>query len=247
MADAETPIGRLTKTVEIDGEVPLQLDPSKPMIISAWGRKGSGKSTFSRRIYSSWPYDKLAIDVNGDADPGPDAVKITGPLPSRYPTRPPEPIGMAKSGPQNLHYRADPGSPTYRDDLDRAVGLALFPQNDRALVWCGEIGEFMPGAGGTRPHMRRLLMQNRHYGASALFDGPRPMNVDPLVIGQSDLVAIYHLPNPDDRERIAKTIGYPTARFHEECDLTFRKGPYWFLLWHAEAHKLYRCAPLPLD
>lgn len=31
------------------------------------------------------------------------------------------------------------------------------------------------------------------------------MNVNPLVLAQSDLVAIYHLPNPDDRERVAKT------------------------------------------
>jgi len=156
-------------------------------------------------------------------------------------------VGMERPGPQNLVFRADPGLATYRDDLDRAVGLALFPQNDRALVWCGEVGEFMPNAGGTRSHMRRLLMQNRHYNVSALFDGPRPMNVDPLVIGQSDLVAIYMLPNPDDRERIAKTIGYPPVRFNAELDTTFRRGKYWFMLWVAETHQLYRCAPLPIE
>ncbi|WP_291761939.1 hypothetical protein [Cellulomonas sp. 73-145] len=231
-------------TVELGDELP-PIDPSKPAIISAWGRKGSGKSVFNRRLFDSWPWDKLAIDVNGDADPGPDATKVTTPLPGRFPA-PPEPVpGGPRPGPRTLVFRADPGAPTYADDLDRAVGMALFPQAHKTLVWCGEIGEFMPTAQRTGPHMRRLLMQNRHYHTTALFDGPRPMNVNPLVLAQSDLVAIFHLPNPADQERVADTIGYPPARFHEECETTWRRGKYWFLLWHAEAHALYRCAPLP--
>lgn len=242
-----TPTGRPDATEEVDEDFPLQLDPTKPMIISAWGRKGSGKSTFNRRIYASWPYDKLCVDVNGDADPGPDAERITLPLPAAFPAPPTGLPGAPRPRYRNLHFRADPGSATYDDDLDRAVGLALFPQRQRALVWAGEVGEFFPNATSTKPHMRRLLQQNRHYSATALFDGPRPVNVNPLVIGQSDIVAIYHLPNPADRERIADTIGYPKTRFHEECETTFRRGPYWYLLWVAGEHQLYRCAPLPND
>ena len=243
----ETPVGRPDPIPEVDGGFPVVIDPTKPMIISAWGRKGSGKSVFNRRLYESWPYDKLCIDVNGDADPGPDAERISTPLPAKYPAPPTQLPGLERPGPQNLHFRADPGSATYGDDLDRAVGLALFPQSARTLVWAGEVGEFMPNAAATKPHMRRLLMQNRHYGVTALFDGPRPAHVNPLVIGQSDLVAVFHLPNPDDRERVAKTIGYPAARFHAECETTFRRGKFWYLLWVAESHRLYRCAPLPID
>lgn len=240
-------MGRPERTDEVDGGFPVVIDPSKPMIISSWGRKGEGKSTFNSRLYRSWPYDKLCIDVNGDANPGQDAERISPPFPDKFPAAPAGLPGSGHKGPRNLYYRADPGSPTYADDLDRAVGLGLFPQIHPALVWCGEVAEFMPNAASTRPHMKRLLHQNRHYGVTALFDGPRPVNVDPLVIGQSDLVAIYHLPNPDDRERIAKTIGYPAARFHDECETTRQRGPYWFLLWVASAHRLYRCAPLPID
>lgn len=237
-----TPLAAPTQEV---GEQLPPIDPAKPTLISAFGRKGSGKSFFNRRLFAEWPYDKLAIDVNGDADPGPAAEKVTLPLPGRYPA-PPEPMpGMPTAGPRTLVFRADPGAATYEDDLDRAVGMALFPQAHRTLVWCGEIGEFMPSAQRTRPHMRRLLMQNRHYQATALFDGPRPMNVNPLVLAQSDLVAVFHMPNPDDRERIAKTIGYPADRFHVECEETWRRGKHWFLLWHAEEHQLRRCAPLP--
>lgn len=240
-----TPLAKPAPTEE--SEHPFRFDHTKPAILSAFGRKGAGKSTFSRLVYDSWPHDKLCIDVNGDADPGPDAERLTLPLPPGYPDRASGLPGSPGRGPRNLHYRAHPGSPTYSDDLDRAVGLALFPQPRRVLVWCGEVAEFMPSAQRTGPNMRTLLHQNRHYMATALFDGPRPMNVDPLVLAQSDYVAIYHLPNPADRQRIAETIGYPPARFHDECETTFRRGKYWFLFWDAEHHQLYRCPPLPVD
>lgn len=248
-ARTRTPVGRPdpTEDVDLDDGFPVLIDPTKPAIISAWGRKGSGKSTFNRRLYQSYPFDKVCIDVNGDADPGADAERISTPLPSRFPEAPAAMLGTPRPRARNLHFRADPGSDTYTDDLDRAVGLALYPQDRNALVWAGEVGEFMPSAQGTRPHMRRLLQQNRHYRATALFDGPRPVHVNPLVLAQSDLVAVYHLPNPDDRERIAKSIGYPAARFHDECEQTWRRGKHWFLLWVAEAHQLYRCPPLPVD
>ena len=51
MTGEHTPVGRPDPTEEIDaGDAPLMLDPSTPLIISAWGRKGAGKSVFNRRI-----------------------------------------------------------------------------------------------------------------------------------------------------------------------------------------------------
>lgn len=239
------PAPALDEAVELEDQLPV-FDPAKPMIVSAWGRKGAGKSFFNRRLFRSYPFDKLCVDVNGEADPGPDAVKITREeIGGRFPAPPTQVPGAPPPGPRNLHWRADPGSPTYDDDLDRAVGMALFPQGNKTLIWCGEIGEFMPSAQRTRPHMRRLLMQNRHYSASVLFDGPRPAHVNPLVLAQSDIVAVYHLPNPDDRERIANEIGFPPKRFHEECAETWRRGKYWFLMWVTETGALYRVPPLP--
>lgn len=238
-----TPIGPVEPTDKPAADFPV-IDATRPMIISAWGRKGSGKSVFNRRLWNSWPYDKIAIDVNGDADPG-EADRLTLPLPGKFPAATPTLPGAPAPRHRSLVFRADPGSATYEDDLDRAVGLALHPQRQRTLVWAGEVGEFMPNAHRTGPNMRRLLHQNRHYAATALFDGPRPAHVNPLVLSQSDLVAVFHLPNPDDRERIAKSIGYPADRFHKECEETWRRGPFWFLLWVAERHELLRCAPLP--
>ena len=219
---------------------PGELDPAHNFIVSAFGRKGSGKTVFNRRLYQAYPYDKLCIDVNGEADPGQDATRISSPLPARMPAR-----GDDKE-PVDLHFVVDPGSDTYRDDLDRAVGMAMFPSDRQSLVWGGEVGELTNG-GKTGPHLRRLLMQSRHYRTSALFDGPRPVDIDKLVIAQSDMVAIFDLPDPDDRDRVAKVIGYPPAEFRTACEETFRRGQYWHLLWVSKAKRLYRCPPLQVS
>jgi hypothetical protein len=217
---------------------PVNLDPSRNFIISAFGRKGSGKTTFNRTLYRDYPLAKLCIDVNGEADPGEDSQRISE-LERAMPPR-----TEGKPAP-DLHYVADPGSDTYRDDLDRAVGMAMYPTAEASLVWCGEVGELCTG-NRTGPHLRRLLMQSRHYRTSALFDGPRPTDIDRLVIAQSDYVAVFELPDPDDRERIAKVIGYPPRLFAQECDETFARGDFWHLLWSTKAKRLYRCPPLPL-
>ncbi|HRC64983.1 MAG TPA: hypothetical protein PLB86_07310 [Dermatophilaceae bacterium] len=217
---------------------PARLDPQRNWIVSAFGRKGSGKTTFNRELYRDYPYAKLCIDVNGEADPGPDAKRIRE-IDQKMP-------GPDRDGkPANLHWVADPGSSTYAVDLDRAIGMAMYPSAVQVLVWAGEVGEFTTG-NRTGPHLRRLLMQSRHYRTSALFDGPRPIDIDKLVIAQSDIVAVFDLPDPDDRVRVAKVIGYPPARFAIECDETFRRGDYWFLLWVTATKRLYRCPPLPI-
>lgn len=223
---------------EATREYPMELDPRKNFIVSAFGRKGAGKTTLNRMLFRDYPLSKLCVDVNGEADPGEESQKITTLERGMPRVREDQP-------PANLHYLADPGSVTYRDDLDRSIGMAMFPKDQHSLVWCGEVGELCTG-NKSGPHLRRMLMQSRHYRTSALFDGPRPMDIDPLVLAQSDYVAIYDLPNPADRQRVAETIGYPPSRFNEECENTFRKGEFWHLLWSTKAKRLYRCPPLPL-
>jgi hypothetical protein len=231
---------------EYGEDFPLYLDFARPMIISAWGKKGKGKTAFNREIYRSYPGDKLCIDVNGHAEPGEDAERITEP--GKAWPRPAEMPGERRK-PRNLHYVADPGSDTYRDDLDRAVGMALFPKDHPVLLWAGEVGELMPN-GRPGPHMRRLLQQNRHHRVTALFDGPRPVYVDPQVLLQSNLVALFELPNPADRRRVAETVGLEPKPFEQICFDTWDRGDYWFLLIDTDARRgeqLWRCAPLPIS
>jgi hypothetical protein len=231
--------------VEFVEAFPVALDPTVNTLISCFGGKGTGKSVVNRLVYQSYPFAKLAIDVNGNAEPGQDAKVITAPLPTHMP-KPERDPDTGRTIYPNLHFIANPMRAEFRDDLDRAVGMALFPQQQDCLVWCGEVGEFTQ-ANKTGPFLRTLLMQSRHYHCSALFDGPRPVNIDPLVIAQSDVVFVFDLPNPNDRDRIADNIGYPPAEFRRECDETFRRGKYWFLAWDGRTKELIRCAPLPKE
>lgn len=227
-------------------DFPLFLDHSRPLIISAFGKKGSGKSAFNREIFHSWPFDKLAIDVNGHAEPGEDAEKITEPR-KMWPSPDPVP-GERRRKYRNLHYVADPGAATYYDDLDRAVGMALLPKDHRVMLWAGEAGELMPN-GRAGAAMRRLLMQNRHYRVSALFDAPRPVWLDRQVLLQSNLIALFELPDPDDIKRVAKTTGHEPRFFEQFCRETWDRGPHWFALVDTDAprgEQLWRCAPLPI-
>jgi hypothetical protein len=233
--------------VHIDDEdFPLRLDHNRPTIISAWGRAGSGKSYFNGLIYRSWPGDKLAIDVNGHAYVGDDAekLKLSDGMPTKWPEQAPA-LGERRK-PRNLHYVANPRSATFREDLDTALQMALFPADRPVMVWAGEVGELTPNS-RSGPNMRALLMQNRHHKITALFDGPRPINVDPLVLAQSKIVAVYELPNPADRKRVADSIGVTPKRFDEVCLDTWRQGDHWFVLYSAFTKRLYQCPPLPSD
>lgn len=216
-----------------------QLDPSLNSIVLCIGRKGSGKSHAARVLYRDWPgVDRITIDVNGDAEPGDDAERISPPFPSALPAR------KDDGRPLNLWYVADPASSAYRDELDRAVGLALFPRERRTLLWVDEIGE-VTQANRTPPHLRTLLQQSRHFHASAILCGPRPMNIDPLCINQADRVLIFDLPNPRDRERVAENIGFPPKVIDDAVEGLRKRPKFSFLMYVASEHRLYACPPLP--
>ncbi len=215
---------------------PFVIDPDRSTIALFVGRKGSGKSYAAERLYRAYPNDKLVLDITGDADP-PGAVLIDEPAAKMPEGEDDEPV--------NLRYKLDPGSHTFLDDADRAVGMALYPKERPSLLWVDEMGMVTSG-NKTGPHTRRLLMASRHYRASALLCCPRPIDIDKLCVMQADLVFVYDLPDPDDRIKIAKCIGYPPVKFSEECDATFRRGDHWFLLWVTKEHRLYRMPPLPL-
>lgn len=221
-------------------EVRSQLDPGKPTFVFITGRKGSGKSELAWRLWSSYPYDRLMVDVTGDIGrkhPDPDTTDITAPLPIRWPS-----MGDGRT---SLRWQPDPGSPTYRDDLDRAVGLALHRR--RCLLWLDEIDE-VAHVNQVGPNMRRALHQGRHYDLSMLMCGPRPINVDPLCVGNADYVYVFKLKNVADRRRIADNIGWDHKDF-DAAALGLKKHHY--LRYDAEADdeelQLVEFPPLPVE
>lgn len=213
--------------------VSSKLDSARSHFVAVVGRKGSGKSELCRRLFDSYPYDKVVIDVTGDVDV-PDAQPITVPVPVRFPAprREDEPV-VARFVP-------DMGQPTAIDEMDRVVGLCY--QHEHTLVWVDEMG-VLAEANKTPPHTRRALHMGRHRRLSLLQAMPRPIDVDPLVISQADWVYIFSLPNPRDRRRVADVVGFPPA----ELDAAVAGLPeFGYLRYDARAHELVEFPPLPL-
>lgn len=219
------------------------LDPNTPTIVSIFGRKRSGKSVLASRLWRTYPYDRVSVDPAGDADVGGvglkagdrDYVRELHEVPGRFPK---DPEGKRVS----IRYVGDVGSSTYLDDLDRAIGLAFFHPGKKCLLWVDEVGE-VTSAAKTPPNMRRALHRSRHQGLSMVLCGPRPVDVNRLVVSQADLIYCFDLPIPEDRERIAKTIGYPVDEFHE---IILGLPQHGFVRWDATARELTEFPPLPL-
>lgn len=208
-----------------------EIDPNRGVIITCIGKKRSGKSVMGLLYFRAYPYDKIVIDVAGDDGPtGPDVITLAGTketLPSRLPT-------WRRDGNKPLIYRyvPDPGSDTMLEDMDHVIGLAL--DHGRCCVLVHEIG-VLAQAGRTPRNTRRLLMHNRHNGATtAIFCGPRRLNVDPLVCAQADLVYVFELQGENDRTQIAQDIGWNPREFSE---LVHDLGPHEHLLFDANVSK----------
>lgn len=214
------------------------IDTAYNQMISVFGRKGEGKSALANMLYRDWPgVDKLVLDVSGDDRPWERSRRISDP-PSKMPAREKPEI------PVDLWYVGNPSSATYRDDLDRAIRAVLFPRDRRTLIAIHEIGEVMP-AGQTPGHGRLLLQQGRHFNVSSILCGPRPIDIEPLALQQSDEVFCYDLPNPNDRRRIAETIGFEPRDVDEAFRELRERGTHWFLRYTARIHEFVLCPPLP--
>jgi hypothetical protein len=222
--------------------VATEINPDQSTFVFATGKKGSGKSVLVRSMFDDYPYDRLVIDVTGDIarDLTADGIPYTPLDPSALPLR--FPSGIDEGKPVTAVLVPDMGSPTALDDMDRALGLAL--SRHRTCVWIDEIG-VMTNANATPPNLRRALHHGRHVDLTLLMAGPRPMNIDVLVLAQADYVAVFALPNPKDRARVAEEIGWPPRDFAAEVD---DLGQYEFLWYDARENggrgELYHMPPL---
>lgn len=220
------------------GLASLQLDPGRANHVFCCGRKGSGKSELARLFWVSYPYDRLVVDPTGDVDAGPDAKDLELPLPTRWPAKLARPNER-----QTLRFVPDPGAATHVDDMDRAVQLAF--SHGRCLLWVDEVGE-LTSASSTPPAMRRVLAQARHRSLSTLFCGPRPIDINPLVMSQADYVAAFSLPNPADRRRVADVCGIAPADFDDALAEATRDSKHGFVWWDAGEQELLIMPPIPL-
>jgi hypothetical protein len=229
-----------------------ELEISDGLIISCFGKKRSGKSLMGRLLAFSYPRDVLVIAANHDDGPFPDPDRGIHEIDAdaeSMPRRWPEHLREDKER-MTLRIQVDAGSPTFLEDQDAAVGLALRHGNCAVLVH--EVGLLAP-SNRVPPHMRRLLHANRHRGVTAILCGPRPLTVDALVLAQSDVVYAFEMQVPQDRKRLAETVGWDPRDMDEAIE---GLGPHEYLRYDANMPKpedgeedlrLVHFPALPLD
>lgn len=190
-----------------------RLEISDGRIIVCVGKKKSGKSVMALLFFESYPYDRVVIDVAGDDGPwGQHVIELHGDV-TDLPRRWPEQL-REDNQPMVLRYVPDAGSPTFREDMDAVVGLALRhgKSSGHCCLLVHEGGVLAP-ANQTPPNMRRALNHNRHNNLTLILAMPRSMTVEPLILQQADVVCVFDVPNPADRRRVADTIGWDPEDF----------------------------------
>lgn len=220
-----------------------QLDVSSGLIIVCVGKKKSGKSVMGTLLARSYPGDLVVIDVAGDDGPIPpkqptlvdrvtqDPVhELTGTV-DELPGAWPEHLRERPDQRLILRYVPDPGSPTFLADMDAVVALAY--AHGRCCLLIHETGVLCP-VGKVGPHTRRVLMHNRHRQLTVINCMPRPKGIDPMVLGQADLVYVFDVPQKMDCERIGEIVGWPAEDVAEAVkDL----GPHEYLRYDANEPK----------
>lgn len=228
------------------------LDPARGIIATCFGKKRSGKSVMGRLLFAGYPHDRVVISASHDdgpfVDPEHDVFELKGDvetLPELWPE------DLRREGRRmTLRYEPDTGSPTALEDVDAVLGMVR--RHGHCAVLIHEVALVAP-SGRVPAHMRRLLNTNRHDAVTMILCGPRPVTVDPLVIAQSDLVYVFELPVPADRQRVAETVGWKPAEFDEAVE---ELGPHEYLRFDAnmpkpaegrEDMRLVLCPALPAD
>lgn len=227
-------------------------DWSQGIIATCFGKKRSGKSVMGRVLFDAYPYDRVVISANPTdgphADPERDVFTLHGTvdtLPEKWPE------DLRREGRRmTLRFEPDTGSPTMLEDCDHVLGMIRRHGHTGLLVH--EVGLIAP-VNRVPPNMKRLLHTNRHDGISMILCGPRPINVDPLVLGQADLVYAFEMPIKADRARVAETVGWDVNDFSAAID---DLGRHEYLLFDAnlekpaegeEDRRLIHCDALPPD
>jgi hypothetical protein len=185
-----------------------EIDPATGVVITCLGKKRSGKSKMALLWFETYPYDRVVIDINGTDGPHHDVIELHGTvdeLPRKWPEH------LREDGKRmTLRYHPDLGSPTFIEDVDAVLGMAF--NTGKVCILVHETG-LIAKSTKTPAHMLRILQSNRHRQLTVLLCAPRPLTMNPLVLGQSDLVYVFELPNRADRETVADAIGWERDDF----------------------------------
>lgn len=198
----------------------FRLNPAKGAFISSFGPKGFGKSEFITRYTIAYPYNGLLMDLTGDVDPG---HTFTRPISQELYYLAMELEGLKGQSLEGLaEFRAKVRAawmpegrpvkyrymPQFHQDgwLERSdlfIGLAYLC--GRVFIHLDEIDDEAP-VNNTPRWTRLALRLGRHEELSMGMAGPRPSEISPLVLNQSDLVTIHGQLHELDVKRMAKQL-----------------------------------------
>lgn len=223
----------------------LDIDPDRSNIVLIVGTKGEGKSEAARMIFDQWPYDRLVLDVTGDARPSdPATIALAPPFPSQMPLADPEGPSPTRS---TVWARVSPTSPRYLKEQDEALAMVLYPRHKKTLALVDEYGELATQHkwGG---NTKLLIGSSRHYGpVSLVLCCPRPRFIPTATMIQADKVLMFDTPNEEDRVTVWKNAGYPIRKGELKYEETMRRGKYHYLLFDKHQKHLFGMPPLPIE
>lgn len=188
------------------------------------GRTRTGKSFLARELFLSAAAPRLVIDpADSELTDVPGAVTFSNPK------KPPADAATARFVP---HDPADKAA----YDLVYRWAFERYPR----YVWLDEAGQVAPAQGGPR-WLNTFVVQGakRSLGHVACHTRPRECNRN--LIGQAQHVAIFDLPNPDDRRYLADLIGVPAGVLDTDLAALPFRG---FLWWDGDT--LTSCPPLDI-
>src|SRR5271156_3758668 len=93
-----------------------KLDPHKPVQVAVVGRKGAGKSELAYLLFDSYPFDRIAIDPNGDLKMPDETLEVDSPVPVRWPAELYRKAFGERAKRQTLHYMPEFVSPDYIEE-----------------------------------------------------------------------------------------------------------------------------------
>lgn len=191
------------------------------------GATRSGKSTLARALFLSAAAPRLVIDP---ADSSLTASVVDAGGTFCDPRRPPNLATI----------RFVPRDPADRDAYDAVYrwAFANFPR----YVWLDEPEQAAPAQGWSRA-ANTFVVQGAKRMLGHLACATRPRDVMRSLIANAQHVAIFALPNPDDRRHLADLVGLPRAVLDAELA---RLPEHGFLWWNGIARTMTACPPLPL-
>ena len=199
------------------------------------GATGSGKSTLAEQVVRGIPGPRLIFDpADSTLTDLPGARTVHGPRNAGRDLLAGEvhrALSAARAdGAEVLRYV--PGDPTNPAETDAVYAWAFdrFP----LFVWLDEAGIAAPATGAPK-QVSRYLVQGRKRRLGHLACHTRPVEVARNLIAQSQHVAIFEIPHPDDRAMLAKVIGLPVPVLERELA---HLPKYGFLWWDVSRREL---------